>query len=201
MSATSENQVSPFKIKLKNYFLSMRPWSFTASFVSILLGSVLAWKLESRFDFRLFFLTLTTILSTHAAGNLVNTLYDFKNGIDTKLSDDKTLVKKILQPGEVRSLIHVCYEIAIASFLVICFAFPHSIKLCLPLFMAGMLSSFIYTGNVGLKYVAMGDVLVFVAFGPVITSFAFSVQTGLFSNLCVLCAVPLASLTEAILHR
>jgi 1,4-dihydroxy-2-naphthoate octaprenyltransferase len=144
---------------------------------------------------------MITVLTTHAAGNLVNTLYDYKNGIDTKTSDDETLVKKILSPREVKFLIYVCYEIAIASFLVICLGYPTiSLGNILPLFLTGILSSFVYTGSIGLKYMALGDLVVFTAFGPVITLFTFAVQTGDFSIQCVTLALPLAFHTEAILH-
>lgn len=196
------NEISSFKTKLKSYFISMRPWSFTASGVSVLLGSVLASKVENVFDFRLLLLTLTSVLSTHAAGNLVNTLYDFKNSIDTKSSDDKTLVDRILDPQEVTSLVHLCYQISVASFVVICLAFPQaSLKYCLPLFVAGVLASFLYTGSIGLKYIAMGDVVVFTAFGPVIALFSYCVQSGQFWSYCVAYSIPLSLLTEAILHR
>lgn len=161
----------------------------------------MAWKSSENFDLLRLILTLVTVLATHAAGNLVNTLFDYKNGIDTTTSDDKTLVKKTLSPREVKILIYVCYEVAIASYIVICLGYPSITPMkVFPIFLTGMLASFIYTGSIGLKYVALGDLVVFVAFGPVITLFTYAVQTGEFSLQCVIMVLPLAFHTEAILH-
>lgn len=186
---------------MKSYLISLRPWSFTASSMAVLIGTVTAWKSRENFDMLRLILTLLTVLASHSAGNLVNTLYDYKNGIDTTTSDDKTLVKKTLSPREVKMLIYISYEVAIASYIVICLGYPSisPIKV-FPIFLTGMLASFTYTGSIGLKYMALGDLVVFVAFGPVITLFTYAVQTGEFSLDCVVMAIPLAFHTEAILH-
>ncbi|XP_031554430.1 ubiA prenyltransferase domain-containing protein 1-like [Actinia tenebrosa] len=187
--------------KMKSYIICLRPWSFTASFMSVLLGTAMAWKSRENFDLLRLMLTLLAVLATHAAGNLVNTLFDYKNGIDTTTSDDKTLVKKTLTPREVRILIYICYEVAIASYIVICLGYPSiSPMKIFPTFLTGMAASFIYTGSIGLKYIALGDLVVFIAFGPVITLFTYAVQTGELSMQCVSMALPLAFHTEAILH-
>jgi len=68
------------------------------------------------------------------------------------------------------------------------------------LFFSGVLSSFIYTGGIGLKYIAFGDVLILLTFGILTTVFAFFIQTGEISMKVLGYALSLALNTEAILH-
>ena len=57
-----------------------------------------------------------------------------------------------------------------------------------------------YTGGPGLKYKALGDVLITSTFGPLLVSFAFLAQAGSTGWSPVLASLPLAAHTEAILH-
>ncbi len=56
------------------------------------------------------------------------------------------------------------------------------------------------TAGIGLKYVALGDVVILITFGPLAVMFAHAVQVGYLSVLPLVYAVPLALNTEAILH-
>lgn len=67
-------------------------------------------------------------------------------------------------------------------------------------YFGGLSSSFLYTGGIGLKYIAMGDVLIIVTFGPLSVLFSFMAQTGHTDFHTLFYAVPLALNTEAILH-
>lgn len=73
-----------------------------------MLGSALAYNhLESgqAFSFIVLVLTLVCALCVHGAGNLVNTYYDYKYGIDNELSEsDRTLVDKVLRPEDITRL-------------------------------------------------------------------------------------------------
>jgi menadiol prenyltransferase len=90
--------------KLKLYLIALRPWSLSASLTPVLLGSALAindLKFE-RFSLSILILCLISILCVHGAGNLVNTYYDFKNGIDNERSkSDRTLVDRLLEPKDI----------------------------------------------------------------------------------------------------
>ena len=54
--------------------------------------------------------------------------------------------------------------------------------------------------GIGLKYVALGDIVILITFGPLAVMFAHAVQVGYLSVLPLVYAVPLALNTEAILH-
>lgn len=66
---------------LENYLLAVRPWSFTASLMPILLGSALAYPSLQTVSFLALFLTCTSVLCVHAAANLFNTY------VETELKD------------------------------------------------------------------------------------------------------------------
>lgn len=67
-------------------------------------------------------------------------------------------------------------------------------------YFGGLSSSFLYTGGVGFKYIALGDVLILTIFGPISVLFAFMSQTGYVEWSTIYYAIPLALNTEAILH-
>ena len=67
-----------------------------------------------------------------------------------------------------------------------------------------------YTGGIGFKYMALGDLIIIITFGPVTVLFAYISQIGSVSSdqsfliqvilKPLLYAIPLALNTEAILH-
>jgi len=63
--------------KLSPYLIALRPWSFTVSLGPVALGTCLAFKSLSVFNFWIYIATNICALSVHAAGNLVNTYIDF----------------------------------------------------------------------------------------------------------------------------
>lgn len=186
--------------KLKTVFIAARPWSFSASITSTFLGFILAWKDTGAIDITKALFTSATVLFIHSAGNLVNTYYDFANGFDTKDSDDQTLARKELTPNEVVACIAELYFLGFMSFTAVYLNSDENYLPLTALFASGVVCSFIYTGGIGLKYIAFGDVLILLTFGFLTTMFAYSVQTGGVSASIISYALPLALNTEAILH-
>lgn len=191
---------SRFNRQLSKYFVALRPWSFTASFIPVALGSTLAYKYTGTFDVAVFLVSLVSALSVHAAGNLVNTYCDYTHGIDSKKSDDRTLVDNILTPSDVAFLGGVFYVAGCVGFLVLALISPAKMEHLALIYFGGLSSSFLYTGGLGLKYMAMGDLVIFLTFGPITVMFSFLSQAGKLSLMPILYAVPLALNTEAILH-
>jgi 1,4-dihydroxy-2-naphthoate octaprenyltransferase len=108
----NRNNRSKSWMRFYDYVLGLRPWSFSASLTPVLMGSVLAHKTSEQFSLLILLATLLTVVSVHAAGNLVNTYCDFFKGIDSKRrSDDRTLVDSILRPEEVVNLGIICISI------------------------------------------------------------------------------------------
>ncbi|XP_015777827.1 PREDICTED: ubiA prenyltransferase domain-containing protein 1-like [Acropora digitifera] len=192
------NTMGPFK--MSSYLLALRPWSFSASFIPVVLGAVLCWKTTGHFSFMLLVLTIIAVLGVHAAGNLVNTYYDFMKGVDSVISDDRTLVDHLLTPKEVVKLGVVSYSISsLALVFLVGFSSAKMEHLSL-LFFGGLSGSFLYTGGIGLKYYGLGDVVIVITFGPLAVLFSYLIQCGSVALFPLFYAIPIALSTEAILH-
>ena len=190
----------PMMAKFRPYLVALRPWSFTASLCPVALGAALHYKASSQFDLIIFIVTCVCALSVHAAGNLVNTYYDYARGIDSKKSDDRTLVDHILSPNDVSTIGAICYIFGCLGFTTLCHISPTPVPHLALLYFGGLSSSFLYTGGLGLKYLALGDLVIFLTFGPLTVLFAFLAQGGQLSFFPLVHAIPIALNTEAILH-
>lgn len=177
-----------------------RPWSFPATVSPVMYGSALAFHLEDRFQLPALVLTLVTTLGVHAAGNLMNTLFDFENRVDTPASSDLTLVKGLLTPSQVRKLIMISYVAAAGAVALVPAVSNAPLSQIALLFAAGASSAYTYSGGPGLKYKALGDVLISLTFGPLLVGFSYLVQVGRLSWAPMLASLPLAAHLEAILH-
>ncbi|XP_060521994.1 ubiA prenyltransferase domain-containing protein 1 homolog [Cylas formicarius] len=189
-------------MKLSSYVLALRPWSWSASLMPTLLGATIAHKYPGSDDFSYLTLifTLFTIICVHGAGNVVNTYFDYVKGIDNRKSDDRILVDHILTKDEVVSLGALLYLFGCIGFILMGALSPAKIEHLALVYFGGLSSSFLYTGGVGFKYIALGDVLILIIFGPISVLFAFMVQTGRVEWATIYYAIPLALNTEAILH-
>ncbi len=166
-------------IKLSSYVEALRPWSFSASLMPDLLGCALAHKATGDFSPSILVLTALCALSVHAAGNLVNTYFDFIKGIDNKQkSDDRTLVDQLLSKDELVTLGAVLYGLGCAGFIVLVLLSPARMEHLALVYFGGLSSSFLYTGGIGFKYIALGDVMILIIFGPITLLFSYLGQTG-----------------------
>jgi 1,4-dihydroxy-2-naphthoate octaprenyltransferase len=185
---------------LKDYVLALRPWSLSASLIPVTLGAVLSYKCHENFHPVLYLVTVGSVLAVHGAGNAVNTFYDFEKGVDTQQSDDRTLVDHRLKPGDVVSLGMYLYLLAMLCLWLVIWLSTAKAQIIALLFFCGLSGSFMYTGGIGLKYYALGDFIIIVAFGPLAVLFSFTVQAGHIHLTPLVLAVPLALHTEAALH-
>lgn len=196
----TNNSKSPGLMKLSSYLIALRPWTLSASLMPTLLGSTIAYKVALDFNWITLLLTLFTVVSVHGAGNVVNTYFDYVKGIDNRKSDDRTLVDHILSKDEVVSLGALLYFAGCVGFILLVIISPAKMEHLALVYFGGLSSSFLYTGGIGLKYIALGDVLILIIFGPISVLFAFMAQTGRVEWATIYYAIPLALNTEAILH-
>uniref|UniRef100_A0A069DSP5 Putative conserved plasma membrane protein n=1 Tax=Panstrongylus megistus TaxID=65343 RepID=A0A069DSP5_9HEMI len=190
-------------MKLSSYLLAVRPWTLSGSVMPTLLGCAIAYKYMPPsfvFSWIIVVFTLITVISVHCAGNVVNTYYDYIKGIDNRKSDDRILVDHILSKDEVVSLGAILYMIGCLGFVFLAMMSPAKMEHLALVYFGGLSSSFLYTGGIGLKYIALGDVLILIIFGPISVLFAYMSQTGSLEWANILYAIPLALNTEAILH-
>lgn len=137
------------------------------------------------------------VTSLQAGANLTNTYYDYASGVDNlKTVGDRTLVDKECTPEGIFNLSIACY--AFAAFL---FAPQIEGNAIIAVFMIGSSLAIFYTAKpLGLKYVAMGDIVILAAFGPITQQFVSLMLTGKLQPEILPYCIPIALMTEAILH-
>ena len=185
---------------LVKWFLAARPFSFTASVMPVIFGTLLAGAVgEASLKPGLFFLAMLAIVALHAASNLFNDVQDYKRGIDRKVfSVSGGVVRGWITPDEalLGAVILCGVGLFIGLLLAIVIGWP-----ILILGLIGIASGAGYSlGRLGLKYCALGDLAVFLNFGLLGSLGAWMVQTRSFSWVPVFWALPIALLVVAILH-
>lgn len=201
-SSTLASALDSTLMNWSSYFLAVRPWSLSASLMPTLLGSILAYRLTGLASFSGISLLLTILIVScvHGAGNVVNTYFDYVKGVDSRKSDDRILVDHLLSKDKLVSLGAFLYALGCLGFVLLAAISPAKMEHLALVYFGGLSSSFLYTGGIGLKYIALGDVLILIIFGPISVLFAFMAQTGYVELGTIYYAIPFALNTEAILH-
>lgn len=183
---------------LKEYILATRPWSFTAAVVPILVTAAVC---NSDFLSTEFLRCLAIGVAVQAGANLTNTYYDFVNGVDSKDTPcgEKTLVDAKVSDTGLLYLSFLFYAVGIiAIFPLVTAGDDHKL---LYISASGILLAYFYTATpVGLKYMALGDITIFLCFGPLLMECASLVLTGKLNYVLCVYSIPIGLLTEAILH-
>ena len=198
----------PTKVQqiVNKFWLATRPWSFTATYAPILVGSAVAAYQIARddaatnFNFLYFGLALAGAVAFQAGTNLVNDYYDHIKGAD---GEDSLGIGGSIQRGEFSAR-------AILIYGIICFAVGAAIglylvstagMLILYLGVFSLLAGFLYTaGPLALGYIGFGEVTVGVFMGPVIVVGANYVQTGAVNLDVIAASLPIAFIVASILH-
>jgi 1,4-dihydroxy-2-naphthoate octaprenyltransferase len=188
-------------MNLKIWFLATRPWSFTMTAISVGVGGAVA-ALDGAFDVWLFLLTLVGAVCVHGATNLINDYFDYKSGVDrpgapTTLYRPHPLVQGLISP---RAVLWVSVGLyAIAAIIGLALLALKGAGL-LWFILVGAIASFFYTaGPIKYKYLALGELSVFLMWGPVIVGGTYFVQRGSLSPDAVLISVPFGLLVALVL--
>lgn len=184
--------------KLNIFIKSLEPWTFSASILSFLLGTVLAWKYDGRFDVVNCFLTALVIFLTHAAGNFANSYYEAEDRRFFVSSTTRRVTLELNAKWAVWS-----YVLASAVFCCLAVVSEAEFRLEFGLYATGFLASLLHGG--GLKNIVLGDVLTCGIFGPLSVVFTYIQQVGtahqqLSSAWIVAYSLPFMLFTEAIFH-
>ncbi|MGD8291150.1 MAG: 1,4-dihydroxy-2-naphthoate octaprenyltransferase [Desulfobacterales bacterium] len=185
----------------RNWFLASRPWSFTMTAISVSVGAALG-AIEGSFSWSLYIVTLFGTILLHAATNLLNDYYDVKSGVDTREVSTAQyrphpLVEGKLDAGQVRGVSFVLYGLSIA--IGIYLAATRGWEL-LWIGVIGAFGSFTYTAPpLKYKYSALGEISVFLMWGPLMVAGAFFVQRQAFSMNAFWISLPFGVLVALVL--
>lgn len=184
---------------MKKWLITVRAFSFTASFTSVLLGLALAAYGGYPVRWDLFAVTLVGVLFFHTAANLLNDCYDHRRGLDAQVVPTSG--------GVVRGWISESQAFRVAiGFLaagVVCGLFL-TWQAGWVVMLLGGIGALIAAGYTRsgfcFKYAGLGDLSIFLAFGVLPTFGSYWVQTGHFSWLPIIWSIPVAAFTVGILH-
>ena len=186
---------------VKKYIMVARPWSFTMSLISISVGTLLAAE-EGSVSWFWFLLTAIGIVLLHAAANVLNDYYDTQNLID--LPDSPTvhyrpqpIISGLLTARQV--LIQAIVLFAAAGIIGILIATLRSWHV-LWIGLVGMLTGIFYTaGPVKFKYRALGELAVFMMWGPLMVEGAYAVQRQALSWNALYISIPFGILVALVI--
>ncbi|MFO7460658.1 MAG: 1,4-dihydroxy-2-naphthoate octaprenyltransferase [Desulfatiglandales bacterium] len=186
------------------WWQAVRPFAFTVSLIPPLLGGVIALIDNSGLKLDLFRLLLTGIgcMTAHAGANLLSDYYDYRARVDREgtFGSSGLLVAGVMEPARILRGGWVALAVAglIGAYLV--YVTPGGLFLVGLVAVGGVFGVFYTAGPVAFKYRALGDIAVFVSFGPAMVLGAYYVQAHRFSWAPVLYALPIGLLVDAILH-
>jgi 1,4-dihydroxy-2-naphthoate octaprenyltransferase len=183
----------------KLWLTAIRPFSFTATIIPVLLGTSLAIK-TGTFSLDLFIIVLSGVLLLHAGTNLINDYYDYQSGVDKEghLGGSGVLTSGLLKPEQVKLSAFFCFSLAFLLALYLIYQQGLMIGI---LFLIGLAGGYFYTARpINYKYYALGVPGVFLLLGPILVGVSYYIQTGSYNNQVFLISLPIALLVSAILH-
>src|SRR5215831_10834794 len=186
---------------------AMRVPFLQATIVPVVLGSVIAWQVTSLFRWDLFLLTLLGASLIHISTNMLNDYFDYKSGNDLMVKHQNPFAGggRILTAGLVTQSKHLAVSLTslslgclIGFYLIL----AHGLAMLFWLGLVGVVSSYFYVGPpLRLAYRGIGEIIVGLNFGPIMTLGAYYVQTGSWTNLTepFLASLPIGLLIAAVL--
>lgn len=179
----------------KEWLFATRPWSFPASTMPVLVTIMYIWSIGHDVNWCLGIMALVNIIFVHAAGNVWSDYHDYRKGVD---ADDtygvRILVDKQFTPHEV-FMLSVCLQVlAVAMGLLMVWLTGITL---LWFGLAGIALSLLYPP---LKYMALGDVVIMACYALLPMLGTTFICTGNIVPEVLWLAVPVGSITVAILH-
>lgn len=187
--------------KLKYWIIAAHPWSFPASGSPALIAI--------SYVFYMFKTGVVTdvnwvngiigffgVIIFHMAGNLIGDYQDYMSGVDQleKMGPFRVLVHKIFKP---KTILIYGYVVLLIGILIGAYLF---LQTGLPLLYIGLFGIISATLYYKFKYVALGDVVIFLSFALLPMLGLVYVMTGMIDWWSLLVASPIGLLIVAILH-
>ncbi len=178
---------------------AVRPWSFPASAMPVIVTlGYLFWefgKASSGINLGYGIWALVNIILFHAAGNTWSDYFDFRKSVDAEDTFGvRTLTTGMFTPDEIKKLSLCLLAAALAGGVAL------AVLTGLPLLwigLGGLACAMLYPA---LKYRALGDVVIFMAFALLPTVGTSFVATGAVVWRTLWLTVPVGLITVAILH-
>ena len=184
--------------KLKIWLLAIRPKTLPAATAPVIVGSAVA-IMEDRFLFLPAFAAMLGALLLQIGANLANDVFDFHRGADSesRLGPTRVTQAGLLTSKQVLMGMWVVFGLAACVGL---YLFSVAGWAVLVIGMLSILAAIAYTGGpLPLGYYGLGDLTVFIFFGPIAVCGTYYVQAGAVSPTSIWASIPMGLLTVAIL--
>ncbi|MFX1283659.1 MAG: 1,4-dihydroxy-2-naphthoate octaprenyltransferase [Promethearchaeota archaeon] len=202
---TDNRTVTPsFTNRILIWILAIRAPFFTASIVPLVLGMAIAWYDTKIFNPLLGLLTLLAGVAIHAGTNLANDYFDQPtDDINQNFSPfnggSRMIQNNVLLPRQIRLASIICYFVGIVTSIFIITS-TGGILLLFFLGIAVLLGLFYTALPVRLSYHGLGEIAVFVGFGPLGVLSAYYIQLGDINwPLTLIASIPIAFLIAMVL--
>lgn len=177
----------------------VRPFAFTASAIPVLAGAALAW-VDGLWSWAPFLAALVGALLLHTGTNVVNEVYDVRNGIDSITSPraSHAIVKGRITERGALLLAAIAFASAVAIGLYLVWLRGPAI---VGLGILGLIGGWGYTAPpLQYKNRGLGVPLVFLLMGPLMVGGAYFAVSGTWSLTAIVLSIPVGLLVAAILH-
>lgn len=185
----------------KSYVIATRPWSFSMSLISVSLGTLLASR-DGAIHWGWYLAVAVGVVFCHAAGNVLNDYFDTKSGVDQPDSGTAKYRPHPVLAGLMSTetvLAEALALFAVAAALGAMLAIFRSM-LILWIALIGLVLTVFYTGRpLNLKYRALGELVVFLIWGPLMFQGAYVAQRGVLSTSALVASVPFGVLVALVL--
>jgi len=204
-SGTPSNPAAGKPSPLAVWVRAIRAPFFTAAIIPVFVGTAAAWVLTNRFDLSIFALTTLGAVLAHAGANLANDYFDHQSGNDP-INRYRTvfnggtgvILDGLLTARQVHRAALLCFGLGALIGLDLAWrAGPAVVGLML----LGFLIGYFYTaGPIKAAYRGFGEIVLGLAFGPLLGLGAYYVQAQRLDPVGFFVTVPVGFLVTAILY-
>lgn len=184
-------------MKFKDWFVATRPWSFAASALPAVVAFLYTAHTHSFATIRITdgLLAILGAILFHAAGNLVSDYFDFKHEVDREGTiGSPNLTSGLFTPKQILRYGQACLAAGILLGLLLAY------RVGWPLLWVGAFGIVSAGFYHVFKFRALGDLLIFLVFGPAIMLGTGFCLLGYFDFTLVYVSVPISLITVNILH-
>jgi len=172
------------------------------SIISVSVGTALAAG-HGSIDWWAYALSILGVVFLHAGTNVLNDYFDYKNKVDTPdvpgsfSNESRVLIQKMLTHKQVLALGLGLFVLSLPIGIYLTLAKGFTVLI---VGLLGFLAGFFYTANpISFKYLALGEPMVFLMWGPLMVSGAYFVQQGEITSQAILVSIPFGILVALIL--
>ena len=180
---------------LKDWLVAVRPWSFPASAMPVAVTLAYLYWMQQDVNWTNGVWALLNIIVFHAAGNTWSDYFDYKHHVDREDTHGvRTLTGGLFRPQEIFRLSLSLLVVALIAGVGL------MLRTGLPLLYIGIGGAACTLLYPALKYRALGDVVIFVAYALLPMLGTAYVATGTMDWSTMWAGVPVGLITVAILH-